>query len=246
MTSSDSLKVRLALSRPSDISPTSTTSTQFVNPFHDYAPLRKQIIRLSDGIFKAPPGWGIVTKQLKRREENFLRLMKLDHPIRLPDRKFAEQVVEIFRESVEKMLYIMNWQEFEASMDTMYRESVDGFLSPHARLSFVRFFFGLLGFTMIWTQDDRICYGRDRGYVGHEFIAVAYQVPLTTTHFHLDDVRAGLQVTFWLKTAHFLPLAHIWLGMTVKIAQELGFEFNFFTNNRSASRIGKSTGRYSR
>jgi hypothetical protein len=75
---------------------------------------------------------------------------------------------------------------------------------------------------MIFSQDDRVCGGRERSYVGHEFIAVAYQMPLTTAHFHLDDVRAGLQIIFWLKSAHFLELAHVWAGATVKIAQELG------------------------
>jgi hypothetical protein len=222
VTSSDSLKARLALSKSSDTSPSSTHSIPSINPFHDYDPLRRQIIRLSNGIFKAPPGWGIAGKHVKRRDAKFVELIKLTHPIRLPDRKYAEQILDIFREKVEQMLYIMNWPEFEVNMDTMYRESVDGFVPPTTRLSFVRFFFGLLGFTMIWSQDDRICRGRDRSYVGHEFIAVAYQMPLTTTRFHLDDVRAGLQVIFWLKTAHFLELAHVWSGATIKIAQELG------------------------
>jgi Fungal specific transcription factor domain len=222
VTSSDSLKARLALSKSSDTSPTSTPAVQTLNPFHDYEPLRNQIIRLSDGIFKAPPGWAIATKQVKRREAKLLQLINLPQPVRLPDRKFADKVLDIFREKVEKMIYIMNWPEFEANMDAMYRDSVDGIVPPTTRLSFVRFFFGLLGFTMIWSQDDRICRGHDRSYVGHEFIAVAYQMPLKTSQFHLDDVRAGLQVIFWLKLAHFLELAHVWSGSTIKIAQQLG------------------------
>jgi hypothetical protein len=39
-------------------------------------------------------------------------------------------------------------------------------------------------------------------------------------------VRAGLQVIFWLKSAHFLQLAHVWAGATVKIAQELGISLS--------------------
>ena len=148
-----------------------------------------------------------------------------------------EQILDVFRETLEKMLYIMNWAEFEANMDAMYKDSVDGIVPISTRQSFVRFFFGLLGFTMIWSQDDRICRGHDRSYVGHEFIAVAYKMPLSTTHFHLDDVRAGLQVIFWLKLAHFLPLAHIWSGATIKIAQELGTFVLYQTNCRSTSRI---------
>ena len=222
VTSSESLKARQALLRSSDISPTDTPSTQSINPFHDFAPVRKQIIRLGDGIFKAPPGWGVVTKQVKRREAQFAQLIKAPYPVRLPPRPYAEQILDVFREHVEKMLYIMNWPEFEANMDAMYQDSVDGVVPSSARHSFVRFFFGLLGFTMIWSQDDRICRGQDLSYAGHEFIAVAYQMPLTTTHFHLDDVRAGLQVTFWLKCAHYLQLAHIWSGANIKIAQELG------------------------
>jgi hypothetical protein len=219
VTSSDSLKARLALS---EASPSLASDAISINPFHDYTPLRKQIIRLSDGIFKPPPGWGIFTKQTKRRDARFLKLMTTQHPIRLPDRKYAEEILDVFREKAEKMLYIMNWPEFESNMDTMYRDSVDGLVPPSTRHSFVRFFFGLLGFTMIWSQNDRICRGHDRGYVGHEFIAVAYELPLSSTHFHLDDVRAGLEVTFWLKSAHFLQLAHVWAGATIKIAQELG------------------------
>jgi hypothetical protein len=219
VTSSDSLKTRRALS---ETSPSLTPNAISINPFHDYAPLRRQIIRLSDGIFKPPPGWGIFTKQVNRRDAKLLKLMTIQRPIRLPDRKYAEEILDVFRESAEKMLYIMNWPEFDLNMDTMYRDSVDGLVPPSTRHSFVRFFFGLLGFTMIWNQDDRICRGRDRGYVGHEFIAVAYQMPLSSTRFHLDDVRAGLEVTFWLKSAHFLQLAHVWAGATIKIAQELG------------------------
>lgn len=219
VTSSDSLKARLALSEPS---PSLTAPSTTVNPFHDYTTVRRQIIRLSDGIFKAPPGWGIYTKQTKRREAKFLQLIKVQHPLTLPDRAFAEQVLDIFRETAEKMLYIMNWPEFEMNMDTMYRDSQDGLVPSDTRDSFVRFFFGIIGFTMIWSQDDRICRGRDRSYVGHEFIAVAYKMPLSVTHFHLDDVRAGLQVIFWLKSAHFLQLAHVWAGATIKIAEEVG------------------------
>lgn len=219
VTSFDSLKARQALT---DSSPSFTPSVQSLNPFHDYSPLRNHIIRLSDGIFKAPPGWGVMTKAVAAREAKFLELIKLENPIRLPERKFAEQILDVFRESVEKFMYIMNWPEFETNMDQLYSESVDGIVAKGARLSFVRFFFGVLGFTMIFSQDDRICKDRERGYVGHEFIAVAYQMPLTTAHFHLDDVRAGLQVIFWLKSAHFLQLAHVWAGATVKIAQELG------------------------
>lgn len=217
--SSESLKARLALS---DSSPTAPPASLSINPFHDYSNVRKQILRLSDGIFKAPPGYGIVTKQMKRREAKFLKLITIQHPIRLPDRKYVEQILDVFRETTEKMLSIMNWPEFDANLDNMYRESNDGTVPATTRHSFVRFFFGLLGFTMIWTQDDRICRGHDRSYVGHEFIAVAYQMPLLTIHFHLDDVRAGLQVIFWLKSAHFLQLAHVWSGTTIKIAQELG------------------------
>jgi hypothetical protein len=219
VTSFDSLKARQALS---DNSPSFTPSVQSLNPFHDYSPLRNYIIRLSDGIFKAPPGWGVMTPAVAAREAKFLQLIKLQTPIHLPERKFAEQILDVFRESVEKFMYIMNWPEFETNMDQLYRDSVDGTVPKDARLSFVRFFFGVLGFTMIFTQDDRICKATERGYVGHEFIAVAYQMPLTTAHFHLDDVRAGLQVIFWLKSAHFLELAHVWAGATVKMAQELG------------------------
>lgn len=219
VTSSDSLKTRLALSRHS---PTLTPPSSAVTPLHDYTNVRRQIVRLSDGIFKAPPGWGVHTKQRERREAKFLQLMKVQYPVTLPDRAFAEQVLDVFRETLEKMLYIMNWPEFEENMDAMYRDSTDGSVPPGTRDSFVRFFFGILGFTMIWSQDDRICRGRDRSYVGHEFIAVVYAMPLSVTHFHLDDVRAGLQVTFWLKSAHFLELAHVWSGATIKIAQELG------------------------
>ena len=99
VTSSDSLKARLALS---EAAPSSPPSAHSINPFHDYAPLRRQIIRLSDGIFKAPPGWGIVTKQAKRREAKFQKLVEVQHPIRLPDRKYAEQILDVFREKVEK------------------------------------------------------------------------------------------------------------------------------------------------
>ena len=205
--------------RSSDTTP---SNLRFLNPFHDFSPLRKQIIRLGDGIFKAPPGWGIVTKQVKRREALLAQLIEPPYPIRLPARAYAEQILDVFREHVEKMLYIMNWPEFEANMEVMYRDSVDGLVPSSTRPSFVRFFFGLLGFTMIWSQDDRICRGHDLSYAGHKFIAVAYQMPLTTTRFHLDDVRAGLQVTFWLKCAHYLELAHIWSGSNIKIAQELG------------------------
>ena len=219
VTSFDSLKARQALS---ESSLSSTPAAQSLNPFHDYSSLRKQIIRLSDGIFKAPPGWAVMTKAVAAREAKFLKLVHRETPIRLPDRKFAEQILDVFRESVEKFMYIMNWPEFETNLDNLYKDSVDGLVPPGTRLSFVRFFFGVLGFTMIFSQDDRICSNRERGYVGHEFIAVAYQMPLTTTHFHLDDVRAGLQVIFWLKSAHFLELAHVWAGATVKIAQELG------------------------
>ena len=222
VTSSESLKARQALLRSSDISPSTPPSSHSVYPFHDFTPVRNQIIRLGDGIFKAPPGWGVVTKEVKRREEQFSQLIKTPYPIRLPSRQYAEQILDVFRENVEKMLYIMNWPEFEANMDAMYRESVDGVVPSTTRHSFVRFFFGLLGFTMIWSQDERICRGHDLSYAGHEFIAVAYQMPLTKTHFHLDDVRAGLQVTFWLKCAHYLQLAHIWSGANIKIAQELG------------------------
>ena len=243
VTSSDSLKARLALS---GAGPSSPPPAHSINPFHDYAPLRRQIIRLSDGIFKAPPGWGIVTKQTKRRDVKFLKLIEVQYPIRLPDRKYVEQILDVFRETLEKMLYIMNWPEFEANMDAMYRDSVDGTVPVSTRQSFVRFFFGLLGFTMIWSQDDRICRGHDRSYVGHEFIAVAYKMPLLTTHFHLDDVRAGLQVIFWLKSAHFLELAHIWSGATIKIAQELGMLLQYSANARSTSRVGKSTKCYAR
>lgn len=222
VTSSDTLKARQSLSRSLEGSPSLTPSAPVVNPFHDYTPLRKQIIQLGDGIFKAPPGWGIMSKSTRRREAKFLQLVDIQYPIRLPDRKFADLIIEVFRESVERFLYIMNWPEFESNVDLLYRESVDGIVPNTTRHSFVRFFFGLLGFTMIFSQDDRICRGRDRSYVGHEFIAVAYQMPLKTAHFHLDDVRAGLQVIFWLKSAHFLSLAHVWAGATVKMAQELG------------------------
>ena len=218
VTSSDSLQSRLALNR----SPSSPSSSPSLNPFHDYSNLRCQIIKLSDGIFKAPPGWAVVSKSVRRRERKFFSLITPPNPIHLPDRKYVEQILDVFREKVENMLYIMNWPEFEANMDLMYREADNGVVSPNTRWSFVRFFFGLLGFTMIWSQDDEICRDEDRGYVGHQFIAVAYQMPLTTTHFHLDDVRAGLQIIFWLKSAHFLQLAHVWSGATIKIAQELG------------------------
>ena len=99
---------------------------------------------------------------------------------------------------------------------------------------------------MIWSQDDRICRGHDRSYVGHEFIAVAYKMPLFTTHFHLDDVRAGLQVIFWLKSAHFLELAHVWSGATIKIAQELGIFLQYLANGRSTSRVTGFTKYYPR
>ena len=221
VTSSDTLKARQALSRSLEGSPT-TPSLPLTNPFHDYTPLRNQIIRLSDGIFKPPPGLGIYSSNEKRREAKFAELMKLAEPITLPDRKFVKQVIEVFQESVEKFLYIMNWTEFETTLEKMYTESIDNTIPSSIRPSFVRFFFGLLGFTMIFSQDDRICKGRDRAYVGHEYIAVAYQLPLHTTYFDLDDIRAGLQVIFWLKSAHFLALAHIWAGTTVKMAQELG------------------------
>lgn len=234
VTSSDSLKARVALS---NTSPTTSHSSLSINPFHDYGPLRKKIIALSDGIFKPPPGWGIITKQVKRREAHFVKLMTIQRPIRLPDRKYVEQILDVFRETTEKMLYIMNWPEFDSNMDTMYRESIDNIVPPTTRQSFVRFFFGLLGFTMIWSQNERICRDHDRSYVGHEFIAVAYQMPLFTTHFHLDDVRAGLQVVFWLKSAHFLQLARVWSGATIKIAQELGSVLKSPVNSRSASRI---------
>lgn len=225
VTSSDSFKSRMSLHTES-----SPPSTPLLNPFHDYAPLRRQIIRLGAGIFKAPPGWGIVTKQVRRRERKFLELIQPPNPIRLPDRAYAEQILDVFREKVEEMLYIMNWPEFEQNMDNMYKEAVNGVVSPNTRWSFVRFFFGLLGFTMIWSQDDGICKGQSRSYVGHEFIAVAYQMPLTTMHFHLDDVRAGLQITFWLKCAHILQLAHVWSGATIKIAQELGMSVKDWVN----------------
>jgi len=223
VTSSDTLKARQSLTRSLEGSPSLTPSAgPIVNPFHDYSALRKQIIHLSDGIFKAPPGWGRLTKHTRKKDAKFVQLVKFEYPVGLPDRKFADLIIEVFRESVEKFLYIMNWPEFENNMDLMYRESVDGIVPNNIRHSFVRFFFGLLGFTMIFSQDDRICRGRDRTYVGHEFIAVAYQMPLQTAHYHLDDVRAGLQVIFWLKSANFLSLAHVWAGATVKIAQELG------------------------
>jgi hypothetical protein len=247
VTSSDSLKARQALSRSTQVSPTSTPSTNpnSINPFHDYSSLRRLIIRLSDGIFKAPPGWGILTPQVTTREEKFLHLIKTTHPIRLPDRSYVEQILDVFRENVEKMMYIMNWTEFETNMETMYRDSQDGLLPSTTRLSFVRFFFGLLGFTMIFSQDDRVCKGVERSYVGHEFIAVAYQMPLTTAHFHLDDVRAGLQIIFWLKSAHFLQLAHVWAGATVKIAQELGLFCYGLSDCRFASGVGGVTESYS-
>lgn len=234
VTSSDSLKARLSLSEPSPSSPPFAHS---INPFHDYAPLRRQIIRLSDGIFKAPPGWGIVTKRVKRRDAKFLKLIEVQYPLRLPDRKYVEQVLDVFREVGEKMLYIMNWPEFEANVASMYRDSIDGTVPASTRESFVRFFFGLLGFTMIWSQDDRICRGNDRGYVGHEFIAIAYKMPLLKTRFHLDDVRAGLLVTFWLKSAHFLELSHVWSGATIKIAQELGIVLKYLVNGRPTPRV---------
>jgi hypothetical protein len=243
VTSSDSLKARQALSRSSEASPTTIPSNHpnSTHPFHDYSPLRRQIIRLSDGIFKAPPGWSIMTPQVTLREQKFLQLIKLTHPIHLPPRPLAEKILDVFRENVEKMMYIMNWTEFEMNMDTMYRDSQDGILPSTTRLSFVRFFFALLGFTMIFSQDDRVCAGRERSYVGHEFIAVAYQMPLTTAHFHLDDVRAGLQIIFWLKSAHFLELAHVWAGATVKIAQELGSVFGGCAYGRFASGVGGVT-----
>jgi len=244
VTSSDSLKARLALSRSSENSPSSTPAIALTNPFHDYTPLRKEIIRLSDGIFKAPPGWSIPTKSVSRREEKFLKLMHLSLPIRLPERKRTELILDIFREKVEKMLYIMNWPEFEQNVELMYSQSVNGLVPASTRFSFVRFFFGLLGFTMIWTQDERICgVGEESGFAGHEYMAVAYQMPLTTQHFHLDDVRAGLQVIFWLKCANFLPLAHVWCGSTIKIATELGTYYLLqMLIVRTPSRIRRSTG----
>jgi Fungal specific transcription factor domain len=222
VTSSDTLKARQALSRSLEGSPQSTPVLPLTNPFHDYSPLRRQIIQLSDGIFKPPPGLGILTKSEKRREATFVQLMKVDLPVRLPPRDLTDLIIEVFREKVEKFLYIMNWAEFETNLDALYAESVNDILPSSVRESFVRFFFAILGFTMIFSQDDRICRGRDRAYVGHEFIAVAYQMPLHRTSYDLDDVRAGLPIIFWLKSAHFLSLAHIWAGATVKIAQELG------------------------
>lgn len=224
VTSSESLKARASLTR-SENSPLSSPSRS-VNPFHDYTPLRKEILRLGDGIFKAPPGYGMATRATKRREAQFLQLIKLDTPIRLPPRHFAEAILDVFRETVEKMMYIMNWPEFEANTESMYRESIDGTVPSSTRPSFVRFFFALLGFTMVFSQDERICRDMSPNYVGHEFIAVAYQMPMTTMHAHLDDVRAGLHVLFWLKSANFLPLAHIWSGAICKLAQELGILFS--------------------
>src|ERR1700737_174904 len=77
VTSSDSRKAQLSLSWP-DGSPSSPLRS--LNPFHDYTPLRQQILRLGDGIFKAPPGHAIFTKAAERKEAKLKNLTNPDTP----------------------------------------------------------------------------------------------------------------------------------------------------------------------
>ncbi|KAL1997836.1 hypothetical protein VTN02DRAFT_633 [Thermoascus thermophilus] len=169
----------------------------------DLSEVRANMRNYGRGVMKVPPPY--------RQEEPKL-LLSTDAPP-LPLKSVADRLVSQYYASIHSVLPILHWPSFVAEYEQVYRAgSLRGVPRGWAAVLFTVFACGSLH-----TLDP------NRFRNGKEYLKVSNTIfDVWQDEFSLDQARATLLVSIFLYEVNSKSASWVWLGTSVRIAQEIG------------------------
>lgn len=198
----------------------------------DFRRVREEIIQRSPGLFNVPPAWreAVPDPVSESHEVGTCYHIKLLPP-KLPDRPFAEHLLQLFRNEVFAISPSVELDVFMERAIAMYDyegPKDDTGIPMDASRSWLTLFFAALALTAQCIQDDIILQhyatsDEPDAPIGLDLAdaAATFFGPITKKQT-LDDIRGALLLGTYYKHINELGAANLWLGASVKMAQYMG------------------------
>lgn len=194
----------------------------------DFSCVRAEIIHRSSGLFYVPSSW---RKSVSDSKSEGLYFSKDNlNPI-LPSRQFVNHLLLLFKAELFIVSPYIDFQHFLKQTNEMYDAVNDNDVNNiplHTSRSFLVVFFATLALTAQFIQDEIILHHYSEQIeqsipVGCDMadFAVLFFGPFTKK-FTIDDIAGTLMLALYYKQLNELGAANIWLGISCKIAQNLG------------------------
>ena len=200
----------------------------------DFASVREQIMKRSQGLFNVPPAWRENVSDLLGEGMETIGFEYDGIKLVLADRTFVQYLVELYISDVSNVAPYMDLNDFTNRANQLYdinEENGDNRIPLQTSRSWLSVFFATLALTAYSIQDQAILEyyekQKDRSFpVGWDFAraAIHFSGPFMRRS-SINDVRAALTLGIYFRQLNELGGASIWLGVACRIGQNIGNVF---------------------
>lgn len=197
----------------------------------DFRHVREEIIRRSPGLFNVPPAWRETVPDPVSGGYFGSCHYQRDFRPALPPRPFVQHLLHLFTTEVFAISPTVDLEEFSEQVRQLYEADQirdEGGIPLNTSRSWLVFFFAILALTAQYIQDDTILqhYSTEEGPtlpIARDLAESAlYFIGPATKKNTLDDVRGSMALSLYYNQLNEVSAACIWLGLSCKIAQNLG------------------------
>ncbi|KAK4216270.1 putative transcriptional regulatory protein [Rhypophila decipiens] len=179
-------------------------------PRQDFGRARVNLRNYARGVLKPPAPYRPAPGPVAQRPD-FCRP-------ELPPWPTTEQLLRAYYSSAHTMTPIMHWSTFQAAVDDLYKPGN----VQHASAAFLSLFFGVLAVGSLFAPVQGHLH---RSYRTAELLETARKlVDPWNNDPVLDNARALVLITIALNELNLKSAAWIWLGSTVRVAQDIGLQ----------------------